>query len=374
MKLKTKLKIAIITVALIPVVMFVFCLHVFDMPYMRQALQIAVFIIFFTDMAMMYWLYGSIIKPLRRLQAATKKVKEGNLDFTLERETKDEFGDLYRDFDDMRKRLKMNAEEKIQADQEAKELISNISHDLKTPITAIKGYVEGIMDGVANTPEKMDRYVKTIYAKANDMERLIAELTMFSQLDSNRIPYNFAKVNLAEYFQDCVDDLSIELEAKNIRLMYRNFADPAILVIADVEQMRRVINNIISNSIKYMDKPNGEIKIYILEEGDFVHIEMEDNGKGIEAKNVPYIFDRFYRTDSSRNSHTGGSGIGLSIVKTIIEAHGGKVWAASILGAGTTIHFVLRKYIETVSLTIEEKTQEQTKSTEKKERRKLWKK
>lgn len=373
MKLKTKLKVAIITVALIPVLMFAFCLHLFD-NYMRQALQIAIFIIFFTDIAMMYWLYGSIIKPLRRLQLATKKVKEGNLDFTLERETKDEFGELYRDFDDMRKRLKMNAEEKIQADQETKELISNISHDLKTPITAIKGYVEGIMDGVANTPEKMDRYIKTIYAKANDMERLIAELTMFSQLDSNRIPYNFAKVNLAEYFQDCVDDLSIELEAKNIRLMYRNFADPAIIVIADVEQMRRVISNIISNSIKYMDKPNGEIKICILEEGDFVHIEMEDNGKGIEPKNVAYIFDRFYRTDSSRNSHTGGSGIGLSIVKTIIEAHGGKVWATSGLGIGTTIHFVLRKYIEVVSPSIEETTQEQAKATEKKERRKLWKK
>ena len=128
-----------------------------------------------------------------------------------------------------------------------------------------------------------------------------------------------------------------------MELGYFNFVDEDVMVIADAEQMKRVINNIIGNSLKYMDKKHGIINIRILDVGDFVQIEIEDNGKGIGQKELPYIFDRFYRTDSSRNSSKGGSGIGLSIVKKIIEDHGGKIWATSKEGIGTEIHFVLRK-------------------------------
>ena len=118
------------------------------------------------------------------------------------------------------------------------------------------------------------------------------------------------------------------------------------LVIADAEQMKRVINNIISNSIKYMDKKQGIISISILDEEEFIHIELEDNGKGIEQKDLPKIFERFYRTDESRNSSQGGNGIGLSIARKIIEEHGGRIWATSKIGMGTTIHISLRKYME----------------------------
>jgi signal transduction histidine kinase len=246
----------------------------------------------------------------------------------------------------MRLRLKESAEEKLYNEVCNKELISNISHDLKTPITAIKGYVEGIMDGVADTPEKMDKYIKTIYNKANDMDRLINELTVYSGIDNNRIPYNFHRINVSDYFGDCVEEVGLELEAKNIRLNYSNMLDADTVVIADPEQMKKVINNIISNSVKYMDKPNGAIDIRILDEVDSIRVEIEDNGKGIAQKDLQRIFERFYRTDASRNSAQGGSGIGLSIVKKIIEDHGGYIWATSREGEGTCMHFVLRKYIE----------------------------
>ena len=117
-------------------------------------------------------------------------------------------------------------------------------------------------------------------------------------------------------------------------------------MIVDPEQLRRVINNIVSNSLKYMDKPEGKITMEVKDVGDFVQIELGDNGKGIAAKDLPYIFDRFYRTDASRNSSKGGSGIGLSIVKKIVEEHGGNIWATSEEGAGTTMYFVIRKYQE----------------------------
>ena len=296
-----------------------------------------------------YWIYRSILKPMNILKDAAKNIKEGNLDFKIEANEKDELGELCTSFEEMRVRLKESAEEKVEFDKESKELISNISHDLKTPITAIKGYVEGIIDGVADTPEKMERYFRTIYNKANDMDRLINELTFYSKIDTNRIPYTFSKINVKDYFSDCVEEVQLDMESRNIEFGFYNYCDESIVVIADAEQLKRVINNIISNSIKYFDKPKGKINIRIKDVGDFIQVEIEDNGKGIAQRDLPYIFERFYRTDSSRNSSKGGSGIGLAIVKKIIEDHGGRIWATSKEGTGTIMYFVLRKYQEVIN-------------------------
>ena len=312
----------------------------------KDMILTATIILVFTALSVGLWIYRSIAVPLVKLKKATKNIKEGNLDFVLEVEGNDEFSQLCQDFEEMRKRLKESTEEKILMDKENKELISNISHDLKTPITAVKGYVEGIMDGVADTPEKMDRYVRTIYNKTNEMDHLINELTFYSKIDTNRIPYTFSKLNVEDYFSDCAEDLGLEMETRGIELVYANYVEKGVQVIADGEQIRRVIHNIVSNAIKYMEKPRGIIQLRVKDVGDFIQVEIEDNGKGIAAKDLPYIFDRFYRTDVSRNSSKGGSGIGLSIVKKIMEDHGGKVWATSRLGIGTIMYFVLRKYQE----------------------------
>ena len=314
---------------------------------MAKDLFISAFIILISvALVVGLWVYRSIAVPLVKLKKATQNIKEGNLDFVLDVEGNDEFSELCQDFEEMRRRLKESTEEKNLIEKENKELISNISHDLKTPITAVKGYIEGIMDGVADTPEKMDRYVRTIYNKTNEMDHLINELTFYSKIDTNRIPYTFSKLNVEDYFADCAEEVGLELETQGIELVYANYVEKDVMVIADGEQIRRVIHNIISNAIKYMDKPKGIIQIRIKDVGDFIQIEIEDNGKGIGPKDLPYIFDRFYRTDVSRNSSKGGSGIGLSIVKKILEDHGGKVWATSRLGIGTIMDFVLRKYQE----------------------------
>lgn len=303
-------------------------------------------ILIFTSLMLTLWIRKGVFAPVNNLNIAMQKIKDGNFDYMLQTDAQGEIGELYRNYEDMRLRLKESTEENIHQRQQNKELVSNISHDLKTPITAIKGYVEGIMDGVADTPEKMDKYIKTIYNKAIDMDRLINELTVYSGIDNNRIPYNFHRINVAEYFGDCVEEVGLDLESKNIKLNYSSLIEPDTVVIADPEQMKRVINNIISNSVKYMDKPNGTIDIRILDEVDSIRVEIEDNGKGIAQKDLQRIFDRFYRTDASRNSAQGGSGIGLSIVRKIIEDHGGYIWATSKEGEGTCLHFVLRKYIE----------------------------
>ena len=176
-----------------------------------------VLILIFTAIMLTRWIHKSVFHPVNELNIAMRKIKEGNFEYTMQTDVKGEIGDLYRNYEDMRLRLKESTEETAEQEKKNKELISNISHDLKTPITAVKGYVEGIMDGVADTPEKMDKYIKTIYNKANDMERLINELTFYSRIDNNRIPYNFHRINVADYFGDCVEEVWLELSLRGVR-------------------------------------------------------------------------------------------------------------------------------------------------------------
>lgn len=320
------------------------------MPQAQKAvfwwIVIAIVILLLTGMVLMMWLYKSIVKPLGVLKAAVENIKEGNLNFTVKAESNDEIGELCVAFEEMRKKLKEQIDVSMQYEKENKELISNISHDLKTPITAIVGYVEGIMDGVADTPEKQERYLKTIYTKATDMEKMIEELFLYSKLDSNSMTYSFTKVNVNDYFEDCVEEISLDLEQKGIEVNFFNYADKDVVIIADPEQLKRVIMNIVGNSAKYIGKKRGIINIRIREEAEFVQVEIEDNGKGIAKDEIGRIFDRCYRTDASRNSAQGGSGLGLAIAKKIVEEHGGHIWATSRENIGTSICFVIRKYEE----------------------------
>ena len=304
-------------------------------------------ILLLTAIVMVIWIYKGIAPQIKILKIAANNVKEGNLDFSVATGGTDEMSEVCNAFEDMRVRLKNNAKDRLEDEAEQRALISNIAHDLKTPITAIKGYAEGMLDGVADTPEKREKYIRTIYNKANEMNTLINELTLYSNIDTNKIPYNFQKLNIHSYFEDCIEELGMDLENQHIRLDYANYVDPDVLIIADPEQLGRIIHNIVSNSVKYMRADvASRIAITIKDVGDFVQIEVADNGKGIATKDLPYVFDRFYRADASRNSAAGGSGIGLSIVKKIVEDHGGKIWVTSKENEGTTMYFVIRKYQE----------------------------
>lgn len=303
-----------------------------------------VLILFMTSAILTIWIYRAMVRPLDRLKLATKNIKDGNLDIEMKVEGNDEIAEVCQDFEEMRVILQRSADERMKADVEEKELIRNISHDLKTPLTAIKGYVEGLIDGVADSPEKQEKYLKTIYNKVNDMDKLINELTIYSRIDTNRIPYVFKKINVKDYMEDCCEEIRMDLEAKGFELVYNNSCQDDMCVTADAEQIKRVINNIVSNSVKYMADRKGIISIDVSDSNDYVNISIEDNGKGISQEDLPNIFDRFYRADSSRNSKQGGSGIGLAIVKKIIEEHGGSIYAESVEGEGTTIHFSLKKY------------------------------
>lgn len=283
-----------------------------------------------------------IMQPINHLKAATSDIRDGNLDSQIIEAGDEEIRELCNGFEIMRIRLKDSVTLKSKYDENRRLIVSSISHDLKTPITSIKGYVEGILDGVANTEEKVFDYLKIINMKADYMNVIIDDLLLHSKLDLNQIPYNFEKTDIVNYFEDCICECEGELKKYNIDMNLDNQLVTTRMVKIDREKLRRVIINIIDNARKYMDKEYGQINIDLRETNTSIIIEIRDNGMGIDEEEVNKIFNRFYRIDKSRNQ-TKGSGLGLAIAKQIVEDHKGRIWAKSHGGEGTSILMSLPK-------------------------------
>lgn len=292
-----------------------------------------------------YRVASNIITPLGILNKATTEIARGNLDHAIEIPSEDEVGELCKSYETMRLQLKESQRLSQSYENNRKELIANISHDLKTPITSIRGYVQGIMEGVASTPEKESKYIQTIYSNAVQMDRLIDELFLFSKLDLKQLAFDFEAVNIEDFLHDCVEDKGYDLKNKGISLSFTSTYPSQALVLADRQRLQRVINNIIVNVEQHQDtaKDQARLEIVLSENPDEAIIEIKDNGQGINPENLPYIFDRLYRGDPARTRQSKGSGLGLSIAKQIVEAHGGRVWAESELDVGTSIFFTLKK-------------------------------
>jgi len=311
---------------------------------------LVVFVVSFlaTNVLLAFVFSERILKPLGRLKAAAVQISRGNLDHEVIEEGDAEIRELCRSFEQMRLKLKESVNAQMKYDENRKILVSSISHDLKTPITSIRGYVEGIMDGVANTPEKVEKYLNTIYSKAAQIDGMIDDLLLYSRLDLKQIPFNFENVDIVKYFEDSVTENEAELEKAGIRLRLINELKGCRHVMMDREKMQRVVTNIIDNARKYMNKPAGEVDIILRETDSAIVVEIKDNGSGIAKEDLHHIFDRFYRADASR-SRTSGSGLGLAIAKQIIEGHGGKIWARSRENEGTSIMMSLKKINQKVA-------------------------
>lgn len=312
-----------------------------------ERLTLVIFIVFIISFLaansfMSYHFSTRLLRPVTLLKKAAAEISNGNLNYEIIEDGDEEIKELCRDFEDMRIQLKDSIRMKMKYDDNRKMLVSSISHDLKTPITSIKGYVEGILDGVANTPEKMERYLKTIYSKAEVVDGMIDDLLLYSKLDLNQLPFNFEKTNIIEYFNDCIYESSPELLKDNIKIYLENHLEDSKYVVIDRERMKRVIVNIIDNSRKYMDKEEGQISIILRETSQSIIVELKDNGAGIDKDDLNRIFDRFYRSDSSR-TEAKGTGLGLAIAKQIVEGHNGKIWAVNHEKVGMSIMISLAK-------------------------------
>lgn len=239
--------------------------------------------------------------------------------------------------------IKQIQREHDESEEALREMLSNIAHDLKTPLTAIHGYAQAILDGIATTPERMTRYVTTIRNKSDDMGALVDELSFFSHIYKQDLRYHFVDVDVQHYISGCLGNLSLDLHTKKIDLLYKNYVPKGTYVSIDPDKMKRVFNNVIGNAAKYISKEPGLIYVKVEDRENDICVNIRDNGVGIAKEELPYIFNRFYRTDRSRNSKTGGFGLGLSITKKIVMDHAGTINAESEIGKGTTISFTIPK-------------------------------
>ncbi len=270
-----------------------------------------------------------IVRPLRQLEQGSRRIAEGDLNFRLESKVRNEVGGVIRSYEKMRSELQRSIDIQLALEENRKELISNISHDLKTPLTSIKGYVEGIRVGIADDPEKLKKYVDVIYAKALDMDRMIDDLFLLSKLDLEQEQFYLESVPLESFYRQTISELQMECERAGVRLTSEYEAGQEDIVTMDIQKIKRVMLNLVGNSIKFMDKQDPHVHVHFGRQLENWVFTVTDNGPGMGPAELERIFDRFYRGDAFRNQNVAGSGLGLAIVKQIIVNHGGTIQARS---------------------------------------------
>lgn len=300
----------------------------------------SIFIIFIGVIAITAYLSKSILRPVKDLTVAMDKMKNGDLTYEFSGSADKEIKELCRAYDELRLNLQINAAERVEYENEQRMLIANLSHDIKTPVTSILGYVEGIRDGVADTPEKLDKYLYTIHSKAETIELMAENMSLYAKLEMKRLSYNMENISMNDFLEKSVAEYELDLQQGGIELLF-NLSDDNCIIRGDKEKLRRVFANIITNAIKYKSGSNGLLSVGTELGPHGLLITFADTGRGIAPGDLEHIFESFYRGDSSRNAKVGGNGLGLSICKKIIEDHGGKIWIRSELNSGTKVTILL---------------------------------
>lgn len=281
----------------------------------------------------------NIVKPILRLTQETRKLQQGELDTPVSHDGTGEILELCAAVEELRIRLKDSIDIKERYDQNRTFLISSISHDLRTPVTAIRGYIEGIRDGVTDTPEKQERYLNTAIEKTVLINSMIEDLLLYSKLDLQQMPFELERVDIGAYIADFVRENELLLSREKKKITLDNSLPQPRYVSIDSAKFLRVIQNILDNAKRHIQPEAGEITVFLRENAAAVILEFKDNGPGIKKENLPHIFDRFYKSDASRTA--GGSGLGLAIAKQIVEGMGGRIWAVSREGASIIISLKL---------------------------------
>lgn len=291
------------------------------------------------------FVFKKIEKPIDILVEGVNQIRDGNLNYKIEYSENDEFLSVCRDFNEMAYRLRESVENTQKYEQSRKELIAGISHDIRTPLTSVKAYIEGLLDGVASTPEMQHKYMETIWQKANDIDSMVDKLFMFSKLELGEYPFCPEIINVNNEIEKIIKENENEYSNNGMNIVIESIPKK-ITVYADPVQFRNSIINILENSIKYKDNDTVTAKIKCLDSGEFVKIIIDDNGPGVDDEALGKLFDLFYRNDPSRNNPSKGSGLGLAITAKILERFGGNICAENLNPKGLRIIITLPKMEE----------------------------
>ena len=301
-----------------------------------------IFLVFLTILMTNRFLTRFVVRkieaPLDLLSEGARRIGDGDLDHRIAYTGQDEFTPVCGAFNEMAARLKESVARTRRDEESRKELLAGISHDLRSPLTSIQAYVEGLLDGVAKTEEAKRRYLHTIHTKAKDIDRLVSQLFLYSKLDLEGVPMEMQSLRLDEFITGFVDEAALDSRAHGLALTAERLAP--VTVSADPGQLRRVLSNILENSIKYKDKEMGHLRISLEESGRLV---LADDGPGVPEDALPKLFDVFYRSDPARKNPAGGSGLGLAIAAKAVQGMGGTIRARNGPSGGLAIEITLRK-------------------------------
>ena len=278
-----------------------------------------------------------IMEPIDALTKAAKRIEDGDLSTPIDYQGIAEFETVCHAFNEMQSSLSAEKERNKAYEKARTDMISGISHDLRTPLTSVKGFLKGLRDGVANTEEKREQYLAIAYAKACEIDSLLQRLFLFSKIETGNMPFYKEPTDLAHFLTQFIENCKEDMELRGGRI---NFAasEGTHFALIDAEQMKRVIYNLIDNSVKYAHAETLQIQISLASEDQREIITFHDNGVGVPEEKLPHLFEQFYRCDESRSrKNMEGNGLGLYTAKFIVAAHDGTIDISNDNGLKTVI-------------------------------------
>lgn len=297
------------------------------------------FIIFLTNRFLTKFVFQKISDPLQTLAEGVRQIRDGNLTHQIDYTQPDEFKPVCEDFNEMAQRLKKSVEQTQKEEESRKELLASISHDIRSPLTSIRAYVEGLLDGVADTQEKQRAYLSTIQKKTVEIDEMVRKLFLFSKMELGEYPYSPQRIDVVKEITDFVRVSADTYCRKGLKIIIGPMPQK-LMIEADPSCFRSVLMNLLDNSANYKEKKTGVVSITGREEGADALLYVDDNGPGVPPEALPKLFDVFYRSDPSRKKTNQGSGLGLAIVEKTMERMGGIICAENLPKGG--LRMVLR--------------------------------
>lgn len=316
----------------------------------NQAILLAGFLVAGIALCTSVLLVRRFTRPLEDLTVAAEQMKEGKYTQRVSLpKNLDELGHLGLTFNEMADTIEADITELRRQDQVRRDLIANIAHDLATPLTAIQGFSEALADNVISDADGRQETALRIGREVQRLRRLVADIQQMSSLEAGHTKLDLAPLDMHAQVDETIAVITPECEQEGIDV-HNDIQPSTPQVIADSDRITQVLLNLLDNARRHTPD-GGTIRVGATLQGDYLRIWVSDTGIGIDPVDLPHIFERFYRADRSRTASTGGSGLGLSIVKAIITAHGGNIWAESTLGQGTCVTFTLPIAVQTQTTT-----------------------
>jgi signal transduction histidine kinase len=300
-----------------------------------------VLLVYAGGMAMVlgYFLSSTVTERIHLLKSAAEKLAQGNLQTRVPVQGRDEVATLANTFNQMAEQLQAADRKQRELESLRRDLIAWVSHDLQTPLTSMRAILEALSDGIVEEPETIKRYLNTAQRDVRSLSALIDDLFQMAQLDAGGFPLHRAEASLGDLVSDTLEGFT-ELAKQGEITLEGNVDSDVDPVYMDTQAIGRVLNNLISNALRHTP-PGGRVNVWVRRTGPRLEVTVSDTGEGIRAADLPQIFERFYRSEKSRNRGLGGAGLGLAIARGIVQAHGGEIWAESRIGQGTQFTFTL---------------------------------